>query len=765
MSDTKLLHQSFAGGEITPELYGRVDLGKFQTGLARVRNFLVLPHGPVQNRSGLQYVLEAKTSAERVRLIPFKYSADQTMVLEFGHLYIRFHTGGATLLNASKAITAITQANPGVLTSAAHGYANGQVVYIAAIVGMTQLNGRFFKVANQTANTFTLTLLDGTAVDTTALTAYTSGGTVASPYEIVSPYSGADLFGLHYAQDSDVLTLAHTLYATRQLARVGATNWTLTSVSFAPTLAAPTGFTVTATVATATNLSPQTYVVTAIDSDGLTESLASTAVTVSNNLSLAGNYNTVSWSAHATATRYNVYKKRGGTFGFMGQTTGLSIVDDNVLADTAQSPPENIITLNTATGEYPQAVTYYEQRRWFAGTANNPQTTYATRNGTESNLTSSVPSQANDALRFRIKAQQQNAIRHLLPLTDLLALTAGGFFRIFADGSPSITPDALSVKPQGYSGASNVQPVLTSASILYVQAQGSRVRELAYAGDASETYKSTDLSVMAPHLVDGYTLVDMAYTQAPMACAWFVRSDGALLGMTYVPEHQVFAWHQHDTDGTFESVCSVTENNEDVLYCLVKRTIGARTVRMVERMKTRFYGTAVKADAFIVDSGLQHSGTAISTINNLHHLEGKTVSILADGAVKTQKVVTGGQVTIDTAAAKISVGLPIEADIETLLLSMQQQPASGQGTAKNVDKVYLRAHQTTGLQVGPDADNLRTVPMRSNEPYGTAPRLRSQEIGVVITPQWNQNGSVFVRQSEPVPTTILSMALGVSVGG
>lgn len=765
MSDTKLHLQSFAGGEITPELHGRIDLGKFQTGVALARNFHVLPHGPLQNRSGTAYVLEAGVSATPVRIIPFAFSADQTMVLEFGHLYIRFHTAGGTLLNTAKVITAATKANPGVLTSNAHGYANGTVVFIAGVVGMTQLNGRYYKIANTAANTFTLTLLDGTAVNTTSYSTYVSGGTVASVYQITSPYSSADLFDLHYAQDSDVLTITSLLYPTQELARLGATNWTITPVSFAPTLSAPGGFGVVPTVAVATNLSPQTYVVTAIDSDGITETLASSQVTVSNNLTLAGNYNTLSWSAVGGALRYNAYKQRGGAFGFIGQTASLSLVDDNVTADTAKTPPEDIISLNDAAGEYPQAVTYHEQRRWFGGTANNPQTNYATRNGTSSNLTSSLPSQADDGLRFRIAAQQQNAIRHLLPLTDLIALTAGGEFRIFADGAPAITPDALSVKPQGYSGASNTQPVLTSASILYVQAQGSRVRELAYAGDLSSTYKSTDMSVMAPHLVDGYTIKDIGYAKAPLQCAWFVRSDGKLLGMTYVPEHQVFAWHQHDTDGLFESVACVAENNEDVVYVVVKRVINSRTVRVIERMATRFYKNLAKADAFIVDCGLQYSGTAISTITNLHHLEGKTVSILADGAVKTQKVVTNGQVTIDVAAAKISVGLPIEADIETLPLAIVQAPAAGQGTMKNVDKVFLRIFRSTGLRVGPSESKLTTVPMRSNEDYGTSPRLRTEEISVGITPQWGTDGSVFIRQSEPVPLTVLSMALGVSVGG
>jgi len=107
---TKLLLRSFAGGEITPELNGRIDLGKFQTGLGLARNFITLPHGPAARRPGTRFIIEAKDSTHKVRLIPFQFSADQTAVLEFGHQYIRFHIDGGTLLEGAVAIDSITGA-------------------------------------------------------------------------------------------------------------------------------------------------------------------------------------------------------------------------------------------------------------------------------------------------------------------------------------------------------------------------------------------------------------------------------------------------------------------------------------------------------------------------------------------------------------------------------------------------------------------------------------------------------------------------------
>src|SRR3990167_10136896 len=95
---TRKLTMSFAGGEVTPEFWGQLGDAKFQAGLALCRNMIVLPHGPVANRPGFAYVNTIKIIGKRARLIPFTYSNTQTMVLEFGEGYIRFHTQGSTLL-------------------------------------------------------------------------------------------------------------------------------------------------------------------------------------------------------------------------------------------------------------------------------------------------------------------------------------------------------------------------------------------------------------------------------------------------------------------------------------------------------------------------------------------------------------------------------------------------------------------------------------------------------------------------------------------
>jgi hypothetical protein len=476
------------------------------------------------------------------------------------------------------------------------------------------------------------------------------------------------------------------------------------------------------------------------------------------------------WSITVTGTTTFTYTCNAS--GSATRTTGtasvpqLSIVDDNVLPDNSQSPPDDTILLNEAENDYPTAVTYHEQRRWFAGTNGKPQVVFATRNGTESNLTNSIPARDADGLEVRVASMQNNQIIHLVPLTDLIAFTRGGEFRIYADNAPSITPTSITIKPQGYGGANNVQPVVTTGSILYVQAQGSRVREMAYGGESSNYgYKSIDVSVMVPHRLNGFEVVQLAYSRAPEPTLWAVRNDGTLLGMTYLPEQQVFGWHAHDTEGgVFESCTAVAENNEDALYVVVRRTINGRSVRYVERLNTRVL--VDPADAFFVDSGLSYSGSPISTLSGLHHLEGQTVDILADGAVEPRQVVSNGQVTLSQAASKVSVGLPITADVATLPLALEGAAASGQGTAKNVNKVHLRVNQASIVKAGPSFDRLREYPARAvTDPYGSPPALRNGELSLSIDPSWNQDGHVCVRQDLPLPLTLLSLTLEVQAGG
>lgn len=764
----KSFTRSFAGGEVSPLLYGRLDLAKFQTGLAKCLNFRVTPQGPIENRPGFTYVNKAKYSDKKAVLIPFSYNSEQTFELEFGDQYIRFHTNGGTLLETGKSLIGITQAAPGVFTSMDHAFANGDWLYLSGIVGMTELNARWGIVANATTHTFTLTDLFGNAIDTSVMTAYTSGGTASRVYEIASPYLEADLFDLHYVQSADVVTITHQGYAQRELRRLGATNWALTTVSFTAAISTPAAPNCVATTPTA-GAGAETYVTTAIAAETLEESLASNPTTVNIDLNGAGNYVSIQPGGPSGASdvsgaiRYNVYKSQGGVYGYIGQAGmgGAILTDDNINPDMSKTPPQSGNPF-TGASTYPRAVSYMEQRRCFGGSTNLPQSIWMTRTGTESNMNYSIPSQDDDRIALRIVAREAHVVRHLVPLDDLLALTSGGVWRFRADGA--LTASTVNLKPQSYVGASNVQPASTNQSVMYVADRGQHVQEISFKTDGRVSYYDVaDISVLAPHLFDYRSIVQLAYATAPVHTLWAVRDDGILLGLTHMPEHEVQAWHRHDTQGLFESVCAVAEGSEDGVYVIVKRTINGQTVRYIERMHTRQFEEVT--DAFFMDAGVTYDGPPTLVITNAWHLEGMEAAILADGGVEPAQTVVNGTITLQAEASKVHIGLAYTADGQGLPLASEAMAAFGQGTVKNVNQVGLRVLKSSGIKVGPSFDSLTEYRQRSSEPYGSPPELVSEMISLRIEPKWQQDGAVCIRQADPLPLTIVSMTVEVETGG
>ena len=820
MPVTRTFTRAFAGGEISPEMFGRIDDNKFQQGAAVMKNFIAKPQGPAENRPGFAFVKEVKDSAVKTRLLSFTFNTTQTMVIETGNQYFRFHTQGQTLLYS-----------PGAAWSNATAYTVGDIALQGGV-------NYYCTVANTNQAPPNASYWYAMPADYT--------------YEVPSPYLEAELFDIKYVQSGDVMTLVHPNHPPKELRRLGATKWELKTINFASPLPSPTNVAVAAYIPSSANINTDTYethkyVVTAIGSNLVDESSASSTAQVDNNIYVTGAKNTVTWNAVTDATRYRVYKDQAGVFGFLGETTALTIEDNNIAPDFSRTPPIFENEFQT-TNNFPGAVSYFEQRRVFAGTNNDPQTIFMTKSGTESNLSFGLPIADDDRIKFKVAAREANTIRHIVPLAQLLLLTGSAEWRVSSINSDAITPTSISVKPQSYVGANNAQPVIVNNSMVYCAARGGHVRELGYNWQANG-FITGDLSLRSPHLFDNFTITDMALAKAPIPLVWFVSSSGKLIGLTYVPEQTIGAWHQHDTDGVFESVATVSEGNDDVLYAVINRIVNGSSVRYVERMGTRLY--ANQRDSFFVDAGATYDGqntdtnrtvtvsngtnytrgeivritanynafafpaqtdkndaivirdgtqfyrciitasisnteidvkldrdlpaplrnTAITTfefardaISGLTWLEGKTVSILADGAVHPQRKVTSGAISLDRPCSVVHVGLPYNSDLQSLPLAIQME-AFGQGRVKNLNHAWLRVLESSGIFAGPSADKLVEAKQRTTEPYGSPPNLKTQDVKLMLTPTWQDNGQIFIRQSDPLPLTIVGVTLEVAVGG
>ena len=232
MPRTTLALTSFISGELSAKMDGRTDFDKYSSGAKKMENFLVHPQGASTRRVGRQYIAEVNTSANKTRLIPFEFSTTQTYMLEFGNQYIRFFKDKGQITESNKTITAITAANPAVVTSNSHGYSNGDFVIISGVVGMTEVNNKTFKVADKTTNTFELQDVDGTDINSSGYTAYSSGGVANRIYQITSPYLTAELFELKFAQSADVMYIVHPNHEVMKLSRTDHTSWSLDEVVF-----------------------------------------------------------------------------------------------------------------------------------------------------------------------------------------------------------------------------------------------------------------------------------------------------------------------------------------------------------------------------------------------------------------------------------------------------------------------------------------------------------------------------------------------------
>lgn len=871
MAVTRTLTKSFAGGEVAPELMGRVDLEKYMMALKECTNWIPLAHGPIRTRPGTQFVNYCGDASQAVRLIPFQWSNTQTMVLEFGHQYIHFHTDSQTLMNTAQSITSISCGSTTTVTKAGHGYSTGDLILFAGVTGTaaSRINNRYMLVANAAANTFDLVLANGDSLNTAGLAATVTSATMQTAYKVATPYDSADLFGIRFVQNSDVLTLTHQGYAPRQLSRGGPLSWTLATITFSPTIGAPAGSvgsrpyvnatvpsggsqtvfnsykvtavnedeeegtpssiafynkqgTSTVTNATITQISDATQAVISIadttgiiagagieiiglsdagsaneliaynlmngqvldvvsvvanvsvtvdiDTSAMSANLAAFAgtpkvrvSTVSNTLSISGAKNTVNWTAVSGASYYRIYKSTtpGGVYGYIGRTTNTNFVDNNITPDTTRTAPESEGAFDAAS-DYPRCCTYFEQRRVFASTINDPQTVWMTQTGTESNLLSSVPSRDSDAIRFRMASRDHNSILHVVPMNDLIILTSAAEWRAYAPNGDPVTPSSLVIRTQSFSGSSDVPPALTAGSMIYVQQGGWSLRELAYSWE-SQSYKSTDITAMAPHLFESQAVVDMAFQRVPVPVLWVVMDSGQLVSCTYMPEHKVIAFAKHNTPGGyFESVTTLVEGDEDAVYFVVRRTDdNGETVRMVERLGNMRQVTDL-AYSYRVDCGLSYDGAAVTSLSGLWHLEGQTVSVLTDGAVHPDVTVTSGSITLDYSASVVHVGLGFTATAETMPLAFEA-PDGGIGNVKNVNGVTVRVKNTSGIKVGPDSDSLVDSTVRSGEMYGVAPAAVTGIIDIPILPSWTEEGTILLVQDSPLHAIVQSISFDVAI--
>lgn len=755
--------RAFNGGEISPAMFARIDDAKYQTGLEKCKNFLIEPQGPLINRPGFEYVREVKYSEKDVRLISFSFSDTQTMVLEFGDKYIRFHANGATLLNEGEIYEIETPYQASDLKD---------LHYVQSADVMTIVHPRYAPMELRRYSAYDWRLVEISFTSSlnppdNVTAVQTIGKDVSNKEDYTREYAVTSLLADGSQEsvrsasvsvkcnpygDGAYNTVSWGAVANASLYRVYRNQggiWAFIGQTSDTKI-------VDENIDPDASITPPLYDDVFVLKNGI-----KTIVINKIGSGYTGNVSiNVSDSTGSGAIIYPVIVD-GKLISADIISGGSNYTDPKVTVVADNGSGAEIVAVVDDSGDYPSAVTYYEQRRWFGGTQMRPNSLWATKSGTENDMSYSLPSQDDDRISVRVAAREASRIQHIVPLAQLVLLTGMAEWRVSPLNNDAITPASMSVRPQSYVGSNNVQPLVINNAMIYAASRGGHLRECGYSYQAGG-YVTADISLRAPHLFDNKEVVDLSFSKAPWPIIWAVSSDGKLLSMTYIPEQQVGAFSTIETKGEFKACCVVSEGEEDILYCVVERNISGSVKRFVERMHERRF-VSIKEANYVDCSGIYRGGEK-EEISGLDWLEGEEVAILADGSVEPNQVVKNGKIVLQQPASVVHVGLPYECDIKTLPAVMALQDGSfGSGHRKNVRQVYFRVLDSSGVQTGPSFEELTEYPARDQEAAGSAPDPISDEIGLAIEPMWSNSGQVCVRQAYPLPLRIVSMTVDMEI--
>lgn len=728
---------NFSGGEVAPGLWGRTDLELFGRSLRRCRNFFLSKQGAAVSRPGTTYIGSTPTNAG-VRLVPFVYSDDDAYVLVFGNNTIQF-------------------------------------IY----------QGEFLE------------------------TALGSGVRLS----VATTYDSSQLPTLRWTQSGDVLTITHPGHTPRELARVAHRSWTLTDIDFDRS---DSGLTPKIDLASQTEDAANglikrewQWMVTSITRDArgvITESaptritLDDTGSTLSDRILLASSRPAIIEFATVFADptvdpnfiAYRVYRGRGGLYGWVGDSVVSTFTDVGQEPDYTLAPPQgrNPFKIYDSAGnltrtERPTAVTYFEERLVFGGTANRPAFVFLSATGDYRNFDERLIVAADQALMYELASRRREDVRHLLGLGRLLLFTGASVWSLGGARGDPLTPDSVQARVELDIGCTLVPPLSIDGTALFVRNKGVGVRALAY-DDRRQGFGSVDVSAAAQHLfspaglelapnsafdpVSAGELLSWAYAEDPWSVVWAVRADGSLLSLTYSPDEQLWAWARHDTDGYFLDVCSIPEDDEDAVYVVTSRAIsGSSAAFSVERMTSRVRRDTTEDD-IALDCAVEVSGVPALTLTGLGIFAGRddVYVIGKDNPPRGPFTVSAaGEITLedlptanDGANAVLYAGLLFQPELEPLDIASSEVRTK----QKNVVAVAFEVDNSRGLHVGQDFDHLVEWRQRTVAAGYSAISAATELVNVAVKGKWDGSARAALRQTLPLPVTILGITREVAVG-
>lgn len=817
------IQTSFAAGELSPSMDGRIDLAKYGIGCKTLKNMLIHPHGGASNRAGTEFIAMAKYNDKKCRLIDFQYSDSQAYCIELGHNYIRFFTTSGQVLAPDGAIYEIESPytedmlnNIKVAQSAdvlfiVHPLIRPQKLSRYGAANWTLTNFEYTDGPYLTLNSEEITVAASALSGSITLTANKDifeAGHIGSCFKIQHDMPSIRNWGIPNAAawsgstaylQNNVVSYNNKLYMAKQantnVNPANTTYWIECSPNTAMELTVYKTWRVETCGYWSGNVILQKY-------DNNTKewvAVRNWSGSEDRNYSISGDV-TEPTKMRIKVENYTQINKNGNGPNLQGY---ISIESSNCVhagwgyITEIQSPTiatmlvkkdlgSTAATLDWAEGAWsdlrgwPSAITFYSgDRLMFACTKYEPQTKWLSKVsnyydfGVDPNVVKD-----DDAMSRTLTSRQINKIKFMLNLNKLLILASGSEWLVSPGGNNAVlTPTSYKADIQSYRGCADIEPIIVGNMCLFIQSKGSTVRDIGYEL-SSDGFDGKDLSILSKHLVAGYKLKEWAYQQEPDSVVWIIRDDGALLGFTYMKEHEVYAWHKHYTQGSFESVTCISTDRDEVWFVVNRK--GKRYIeRLAKRMDLQYgfdeglqepYAKYDVSTSWFADCALRYKGEKVKVLHGLDHLEGFAVCSFADGNVLPQKTIVNGTIDYSDIAGSgfntILVGLPYTAELQTMNVDYQtQQGLTSQGKLKKISSVTVRFEKSRGGLVGTNFENMEEIKVRSTEAYGAPIELFDGDKKVTMRSGYESNGRICISQPEPLPITVLAVIPDITHGG
>lgn len=843
------IQQSFSAGEWSKTMQARTDLQNYDLSCTSALNFFAKAQGMAQKRAGTKFVSECKFHDKTSKLISFIVKENQSYMLELGDEYLRVYKDQALVVEDSATITNIVVATGTtftVTTSAAHGYSNGDQVYISGVVGMTNINMRRFEASNVTGTTFDITVADSSVHGT-----YSSGGEAYRPYEATlgtplayGGHSGstvweeADIENIQYDKSNDVMYLAMGEdKAPLTISRFGDRDWRVEQYEFidGPYLNLNT---------TETTLTPS--------------ATTGTGITITASADLFA----------ATDVGRHIRIRNSGTWGYAEITAFVSATE--VTADVKEDFGGTVATATWRLGAFsdttgwPTSVQFFQGRLfWFKGNNIYGSVSSGFNDFSPTEPDSSVED-SNSLQEIISGGADSSEINFAIDIQKGLALGTLGGEWIFRSGqlSAALTPTNKAASRSTTFGCKKVRPVRVGEAVLFVQRTGRVLGELTFSFE-NDSFISRDLTLFSSHIAeDGIKRI--AYQSEPDNILWCVTESGRFLSMSYKPAQEVNGWFPHSTTNGKVLDVDVIPTPDDKYsqpWFIIERNINGSTFRYVEFLERELGELDLDTEAFPVDCGLSldnrtkptdsklnvssgsvgdtktftipsyHSGifTAemvgsrirfcwerrgvkgvayveisafnnsrsvdvdfltdvpdipelnginevvepadwfiydeVSTITGLHHLEGETVDVWADGAVLTPQTVENGQITLSAASAIVAIGYKYRGIIASRDFDNGGADGTSVGKIKRIDRVIMGFYRTLGGQVGGSLreDSLQPLEFRDfNDTMNTGVPLitgytEESFRGDFDDGAYNRKAVVYFVHDDPAPAAVTAI--------